>query len=165
MGTRKAFTLIELVAVLVIAGIVAVVVMVTGSPKGSVRLHAACQKLATDLRYMQEIAMAEQVRHGISFDTGGESYFGYRLNTSTKAIDPQTQGDLQIDFDGMREFNEIQIVSTNFNDTVEFDSRGAPYNGNGVLLSTEGIVTLRTADGVYSKTVRVEPKTGKVSVQ
>ena len=164
MRIKKGFTIIELVVIMTIIGIVAVVVIVSGSPKSSVRLHAACQKLAADLRYMQGMAIAQQVRFGISFDPNNESYFGYRVSTSTKAADPHTQKDLEMDFDGMREFNEVRIDSTNFNNAVEFDSAGAPYGGTGTLLSSEGVVTLQTTDGL-SRTVRIEPRTGKVKVQ
>lgn len=163
MGTDKGFTLIELVMVIIIVGILAVVMLTSGASKGPVRLEAACQKLAMDLRYMQEMAMAEQVRFGISFDTGAESYFGYRINTSTKATDPQTQGDLEVDFAVVKEFNEIEITSTNFSNAIEFDPIGAPYNGSGVALSSEGIVIL--TDGAHFKTVRIKPVTGKVKIQ
>lgn len=149
--------------VIVILGIIAVTVLVSGTAKGPVRLEAACQRLATDLRHMQQMATAEQVRFGISFDTSDDAYFGYRVNTSTKATDPHTQGDLKVEFDEMREFNEIEITSTDFSDVVEFDSIGAPYDGNGVALSSEGVVTL--SDGTNSKTVRIEPATGKVKIQ
>ncbi len=159
----KGFTLIELVVIITIVGILAVAVLVSGTAKGPVRLEAACQRLALDLRYMQEMAMAEQVRFGISFDASDESYFGFRVNTSTKAQDPHTQGDLEIEFDEMKEFSEIGIVSTNFSDAVEFDSIGAPYNASAVALMSEGIVTL--TDGTNTRTVRIQPATGKVNMQ
>ena len=149
--------------IVVLLGILIVSALVSGTAKGPVRLEAACQRLALDLRYMQQMAMAEQVRFGISFDTSDESYFGYRVNTSTKARDPQTQGDLEVDFDATSEFKEIVITSTDFDDAVEFDSIGGPYDGNGVALSSEGIVTL--SDGTNSKTVRIQPVTGKVGIQ
>lgn len=163
--SRQGFTLIELVIVIVIMGIMAVSVITSGTSKGSVRLNAACYKLAADLRYAQEMAMAEQVRFGISFDTDDESYFAYRVSTGMKALDPQTRDDLEVEFDEMREFNDIVISSIDFSDAIEFGSMGEPYDGNGVALSSEGIVTLQTADGVYSMTVRIEPVTGKVTVQ
>ncbi len=166
MRRSRGFTLIELVMILVIIGILAVVVLpnVTAT-KGNVRLQAACQKVASDLRYIQQMAMAQQVRFGVSFDTGDELYFGYRVDTGTKAKDPHTQGDLEVEFDEMTQFNDIVIASTNFSDAVEFNSLGVPYDGNGDPLSDEGILTLQTQDGAYSKTVRIEPVTGKVKIQ
>lgn len=163
MRTSNGFTLIELVVIITIVAILAVAVLTSGTAKGPIRLEAACQKLAVDLRYMQQMAMAEQVRFGISFDASDEAYFGFRVNTSTKARDPQTQGDLEVEFDEMTEFNEIGIVSTNFSDAIEFDSMGAPYDASAVVLSSEGIVTL--TDGSNTKTVRIQPVTGKVSIQ
>ncbi|MBU1006529.1 MAG: prepilin-type N-terminal cleavage/methylation domain-containing protein, partial [Candidatus Omnitrophica bacterium] len=89
MSLKRGFTLIELVIVITIVSILAISVLASGRAKGPIRLEAACQKLALDLRYTQEMAMAEQVRFGISFDPGSESYFGYRVTTSVKAKDPQ----------------------------------------------------------------------------
>lgn len=163
MSYGKGFTLIELVMIIILLGILTVAILVSGTAKGPIRLEAACQKVAADLRYMQEMAMAEQVRFGMSFDTSDESYFGFRVYTSTKAKDPHTQGDLEVEFDEMKEFNEIEIVSTNFSDAVEFDSIGAPYNASAVALTSEGIVTL--TDGTNTRTVRIQPATGKVSIQ
>jgi len=164
VNKKLGFTLIELVIILSIIGIMAVTAMVSGSPKGIIRLHAACQKLSTDLRYIQEMSMSEQVRFGISFNTANESYFGYKGTTATKATDPQTQGNLDMNFASLGEFKEIGISSTNLSgDIIEFDSAGIPYGGNGIPLSTQAVVTL--TDGTNSKTVRIEAETGKVIIQ
>ncbi len=163
---RKAFSLIELVMVIVVLGILAVAIITASTSKGSIRLHAACQRVASDLRYVQQMAIAQQVRFGISFDPPDESYIGYRINTSNRISDPHTRGDLEIEFDEMSQYNDIRILSTNFSgNDIEFDSLGAPYNGSGVALSSRGIITLETADGEYSKTVTIEPDTGKVSIE
>lgn len=162
---KQGFTLIELVMILVIVGILAIVIIPNTTAISVLRLESGCQKLQSDLRYVQQMAMAQQVRFGISFDTGNESYFAYRVTTATKAKDPQTQGNLDVSFNQLNEFKGIEIVSTNFDNVIEFDSTGAPYNGSGVLLTSEGIIALQAGSGAYSKTVRVEPKTGKVKIQ
>ena len=165
MQKKSGFTLIELVMIIVILGILALTAVPKATTTSSIRLQAACQKIASDLRYAQEMSMAQQVRFGISFDPVNESYFVYRVNIATKVIDPQTRNDFDISFIQLNEFKGIDIASTNFSNKMEFDSIGAPYDGNGVILSSQGIITLQTAGGAYSKTVRIESKTGKVSVQ
>ncbi|MBU1006989.1 MAG: hypothetical protein KKH08_05295, partial [Candidatus Omnitrophica bacterium] len=77
--------------------------------------------------------------------------------------DPQTRGELEVNFSDLKEFNDMEIVSTNFSDAIEFDSIGAPYNGSGIALTSEGIVTF--TDGDNSKAVRIKPVTGKIKIQ
>jgi type II secretory pathway pseudopilin PulG len=159
------FTLIELVMIIVVIAVIAISVMPRTVVQSSVRLEAACQKIASDLRYVQEMSMAEQVRFGISFDPATESYFAYRVDIGAKAKDPQTRGDLDISLSNMSEFKGIEIASTNFNNIVEFDSIGAPYDADNNILTGQGTITVQTIDAAYSRTVRIEPKTGKVSIQ
>ncbi len=159
------FTLIELVMIIVILGILALASMPKTTAEPRVKLEAACQKIALDLRYSQEMALAQQVRFGISFDPAAETYFAYRVNVGTKARDPQTRNNFDVSFANLSEFKGIDIASTNFSNKMEFDSTGAPYDGSGVILSSQGIVTLQTTDGAYSRTVRIEAKTGKVNIQ
>jgi len=162
---KQGFTLIELVMLIVIIGIVALVAMPKAVTSQAVRLEAACQKIASDLRYTQGMALAQQVRFGISFDPVSEAYFVYRVNIGTVAMDPQTRNDFNVSFVTLNEFKGIDIASTNFSNKIEFDSAGAPYDGNGVILSSQGVITLQAQAGAYSRTVRIEAKTGKVSVQ
>ena len=162
---KRGFTLIELVMIIVILAILALTVMPKATTASSVRLGAACQKIASDLRYTQEMSMAQQVRFGVSFDTGNEAYFVYRVSTATKAIDPQTRNNFDVSFVTLNEFKGIDIVSTSFSNKMEFDSSGVPYDGNGAILSSQGVIAIQTTGGAYSRTVRIEPKTGKVSVQ
>jgi len=165
MRHRGGFTLVELVMMIVIIGIIALAVMPKSTSGSRVRLESACQKIASDLRYAHEMSLAQQVRFGLSFDPGNEAYFVYRANVGTVAIDPQTRNNFNVSFITLNEFKGIDIVSTNFSNKTEFDSTGAPYDGSGIILSSQGVITLQTTDGAYSRTVRIEAKTGKVSVQ
>ena len=57
MKNCKGFTLIELVMIIVILGILALAVMPKTTAQPRVKLEAACQKIASDLRYAQEMAL------------------------------------------------------------------------------------------------------------
>jgi prepilin-type N-terminal cleavage/methylation domain-containing protein len=162
---NSGFTLIEVIVIVVIMGVLAVVIIPNTTVQPVLRLEAACQKIQNDLRYIQEMAVAQQVRFGIYFNPSSEAYFGYRINTSTKAKDPHTRNDLNIDFTSLSEFKGVEIVSTNFNNALEFSGKGEPYNGLGVLLASEAVVTLQTTSGAYSKTIRIQPVTGKVKIE
>jgi len=150
---------------IVIIGIVALAVMPKATTGSAVRLEAACQKIASDLRYAQEMTLAQQVRFGISFDPVNEAYFVYRVTIATKSIDPQTRNNFDVSFVTLNEFKGIDIANTSFSNKVEFDSVGAPYDGDGDILSSQGIITLQAQGGAYSRTVRIEAKTGKVTIQ
>lgn len=165
MENQKGFTLIELVMMIVILGILALASIPKTAAEPRLKLEAACQKIALDLRYAQGMSLAQQVRFGVSFDPAAEAYFVYRVNTGTKAIDPQTRNNFDVSFVTLNEFKGIDIASTNFSNIMEFDSTGAPYDGSGVILSSQGIITIQASGGAYSRTVRIEAKTGKVSVQ
>jgi len=165
MQKKNGFTLIELVMIIVILSILVLTAVPNATTTSSIKLQAACQRIASDLRYAQEMSMAQQVRFGISFDPVNEAYFVYRVNIATKTIDPQTRNNFDISFTQLNEFKGIDIASTNFSNKMEFDSIGAPYDASGVILSSQGVITLQTTDGAYSKTVRIEPSTGKVNMQ
>lgn len=165
MKNQKGVTLIELVMIIVILGIVALASMPKTTAEPRVRLEAACQRIALDLRYVQAMSLAQQVRFGISFDPATETYFAYRVNVATKARDPQTRNNFDVSFTELNEFKGMDIASTSFSNKVEFDSTGAPYDGSGVILSSQGIITIQATGGAYSRTVSIEPKTGKVSIQ
>lgn len=65
---KNCFTLVEILIVLGIAGILALI----GVPafkiwQPSLQLSGAARELATDLRYAEQLAITEQIEHGIVF--------------------------------------------------------------------------------------------------
>jgi len=159
LNNRRAFTVIELVMVIVIIATLALVVLFSG---GTIKLVGAANKLQFDLRYAQQLAISRQVSCGISFDPSGNSYFVYIGNTSTIATDPHTKANLSVDFDTDSEYSGIGLTSTNFGDDISFNSAGEPYDSTPTLLSSQGIVTL--GSGSDTQTVTIEANTGEVKV-
>ncbi|MBU4148943.1 MAG: prepilin-type N-terminal cleavage/methylation domain-containing protein [Candidatus Omnitrophica bacterium] len=160
MPNRKnAFTLIELVMVIVI---IAVLVAVVSFSSGTLKLTGVANKLMFDLRYAQQLAISRQVSCGTSFNPAGNSYFVYVGDTGTLATNPHTGSNLSIDYDIDSDYSGISLVSTNFGDQVSFDAAGAPYGSTGALLATRGIITLQS--GSDTKTVTIEANTGEVKV-
>jgi prepilin-type N-terminal cleavage/methylation domain-containing protein len=148
---RSAFTLIELVTVIALLGIVALFV---GGPALSslndLRGQAAAARLTGDARYMQRMALNSGLRTWMVFSTAANNYRLYveDPNNPGKAgrlpvVHPsdQTSGPVQF---GAGPFLNVTIASVNINSTseLEFDSWGAPYDGNGAALVATARITL-----------------------
>jgi len=145
----KAYTLTELVIVVVIAGILAAVVIpMFNSAHDRIKIEAAYRQLMQDIRYVQQVAVARQVSHGISFDTVRESYFAYRQDISNIIKDPATYKPYTVTY-ASGKFSGIDLVSAV---VIEFNSIGAPLLAGSVTISYKGV----------TKTVSVEENTGRV---
>jgi len=160
LNNRRAFTLIELIMVIAIIGILAVIITV--STPSTIKLRGAANKLMFDLRYAQQLAISRQTSCGVSFDPSGDSYFAYIGDISTIATDPQTRGNLSIDYDTDSDYDGVSLVSTNFGDQISFDYMGIPYDSTDTALSSQGVITLRYES--TTQTVTVEVGTGQVKV-
>jgi prepilin-type N-terminal cleavage/methylation domain-containing protein len=137
----KGMTLIELLAVLVIIGILSAIViprlnLTVTSSRASV--DGAAYMIASDIRYAQEFAMANRVSKSVTFTSGSSVY----TFTPTSNLDPS--GRLP------------SGVTTSNNFTITFNSLGEPTTGGG------GSVTV--SNGIQTKTITVVNYTGKVNI-
>jgi prepilin-type N-terminal cleavage/methylation domain-containing protein len=148
---RSAFTLIELVTVVVILGIVALTV---GGPTlasiNEVRSQAAASRALGDVRYAQRTALSSGLRTWIVFDLASNSYRLYIEDPANPGkagrlplVQPLDQTTAPVQF-GAGLFANVSLTSVNINSTgeLEFDSFGVPYDGNGQALTTTGTVGL-----------------------
>ncbi len=170
---RRAFTLIELVLVMLIVIILSGVAVVSiNNAIRVLRVSNACDKLAVDMRYAQTMAAATAKWYGVSFDTdplNPSQYRYYRIYTTTgtldtPAVNPAKLGsdlvvDLSADFDVY-----ISSLSIGGGTKVEFSPLGIPYNDMlGSPITAEGTITVQKDASV--RTVRIAPVTGRVYVQ
>lgn len=167
---NRAFTTIEFIMVMVIIGFFASIVLPAFSTAyDTFKIEGAYRQLMQDLRYAQQLAISQQVRHGISVDPDTESYCIYRRNPSTNALetvkDPATQKLLTVSY-LTGKFAGIELVSTTYNfptERIEFNSLGEPLSGGRITLNYGG--TLRRCGGVsggITRIINIESVTGRI---
>lgn len=136
------FTLIELILVMVVIGILAATVLPRidfGGTSSMVSVDGAAYMIASDIRYVQEFAMANRVSKSIIFTNGSPTY----TFNPTNSFDPS--GQLQ---------SIGAIIGTTV--TFTFNSLGEPIAGGGSSVTV-------SAGGV-TRTITVTQYTGKASI-
>jgi prepilin-type N-terminal cleavage/methylation domain-containing protein len=139
---NQAFTLVELMLVLVTVGIIAAM----AAPRyagalGNYRARCAAQRVAVDLGGAAADADASSAPRTVRFD----------VKTNTYSIN----GAAPVRLD--REPYDAALVSVDLggDDTIAFDGYGAPDSG--------GAIVLRSAQ--FTRTVIIDPVTGRATVQ
>ena len=143
MPNSKGFTLIEVIAVLIIIGILAAIVLSRinfGGTSSTTSASGAANMIASDIRYAQEFAMASRLSKSIIFTNGSSTYTFNPAST------------------GMDSSGQLQSIGATIGTTVTFtfNSLGEPTAGGGssVTVSSGGI----------TRTITVMQYTGKVSI-
>jgi len=144
----KGFTLIEVIAIMIIVGILAAFLMprIDFTLSTTVSVDGAAYIVASDIRYVQECAMANRVSKTIRFVIGQSAYTFDATVPPTNSLDPS--GQLP---------SGVTITNTSTNPyIVTFNSLGEPIVGGGGWLTVSG--------GGMPKTINVTTYTGKVSI-
>jgi type II secretion system protein H len=155
-GADAGFTLIEMMIVVVIIGIAAAMAVPMISSGASFQVRSAANLVAADLEYAKSMAISRGQPYKVVFDATDESY--QIKDSADTAIAPPGRKNI-VRFGSGGQLTEVAIVSASFGGTgtVTFDYLGSPQS-----LTSEGVVTLQA--GGITKTVRVEPVTGFISV-
>lgn len=152
---RRAFTLIELIAVLVVLSVLAVAaVLHTSSISRTARLQWAARQVGRDMSYARERAMSTGTTHWCRFDTAGQYYTVMAENpatpgyaSATSITDPSTLASFVTNLN-RNDWNGITIATggtfSSINYTVGFNKLGRPITTAGVTLTTTTGPTLQS---------------------
>jgi prepilin-type N-terminal cleavage/methylation domain-containing protein len=159
-----AFSLVEVLIVLMIVGIVAVIVIPMHVSAADTELKTAADMVACDLEYAKSLAISTGKSYSVVFDTSAESYCIKDSGGQVITHPVKSGANYAVSFAGDGRLDKVNIVSTTFgaSNTIKFDSLGSPFDGTGAAL-TSGIIQL----GAEKQTmkVKIEPVTGYISIE
>lgn len=154
-----AFTLVEVLVVVVIIAIISMVVVPSISNAGSLTVQAASRRLISDLEYAKNEAIGKFSMHKLIFDVPNNSYQFTDSNDQVLSV-PWVSGPYVVDFDQGKQFEYVKLHSVDFggDNWVGFDELGAPTSGGTVELSANDI-RYRVVVASVTGRVSVEPVT------
>ena len=125
----KSFTLIELLIIIAIFGILALIsTPVFRNYQPGLQLSVVVRDLVTDLRYSQQMAVTEQVEHGVRFSTSTDEYQIIKYGAIEEILKEKS----------LPEKVSFQEVTGFSNDEVKFNPYGAVKEaGNITLINTK----------------------------
>lgn len=165
---KKAFSLVELVIIIVLMAIL----MFTGyagiSSYQTQRLRAAAERVASDLRYAQNLAITSTAWQGAAFQvTPANSYNLYETDgvTDTNLKKPEDRNqDFIVNL--ASEYQGVTITSVNIGggNKVEFSPYGVPFTDrNGAAIAAAGYLVL-SGNGL-TVTTYISPESGRIFSQ
>ena len=161
---KTGFTLVEMLAVIVILGIAAMVVVPSIGDSSDLKLASAGRQLVGDLLFAQTYSIAQRKPYQVVFDTVNSTYEIQDSSDGSVLVHPVTKVPYRMDYPSDNHLSQVSITAASFDGgvLVRFDTMGIPYNGAGNPLVGQGQVTL--AAGNQSATVTVEPISGRINM-
>jgi prepilin-type N-terminal cleavage/methylation domain-containing protein len=153
---RRAFTLVELVVTTTLLAVLSIAAVSILADIPSSELSAAQLRLASAIRYAQELAMTRHSVHGVAFDPATNTYTVFENgNASDPAKNPATASDFVVKLGaGSTKGVKLQSASFGAGSTLTFGTDGAPSSGGTAVLA-------HAAGGTRSVTVAAQ--TGAVT--
>jgi len=159
---KKGYTLIELIMVIIIAGIISVVFVTRIFETSSLNQGIGTSIVKDHIRYASDYAMANGVTTVVSFDVPGNEYSLFQEDISGRTIltNPEDGENFIISLDDDR-FNGLILTGIDVNGTVEikFLSYGVPFDANDIKLPSQAFVEINSVNSIT-----VYPVTGYCKV-
>jgi len=164
---RRAFSLAEVLIVIVIIAIAALVAVPMFSSAGGMQVRAAANIIAADLEYAKSMAITRGQNYSVIFDTTAESY-SIADQSGTTISHPVKKGfNYVVNFKNESRLNRVDITIAQFqpgaNNTITFDYLGSPYSGTGIGNPLDS-GSIAISGGGAAATISVEPITGFISI-
>lgn len=158
-GVARAFTIIELIVVIVIISIAALIAIPTLSSAGDSQVRSAANMIAADIEYAKNMAISRQQMYSVIFNTSSNSYKICDKVGNVIEHPINISSDFVVNISDESRLSQVEIISALFDstDTLTFDYLGSPYNGLSNSLN-DGKIILDA--GGYSITINVQPVTG-----
>jgi len=171
-GACRAFTLVEILCVVVILGIASAIIIPQMGSRDDLRAAAGARLVISDLMYAQNLAISRQRKHYIQFV--GNQYMMLSRNVDTDPLlvvtHPVSKNPYVTTFnDRTAGLDGVTLDPVNFGGggatILGFDDLGEPFYYNGAVatpLTAPATIVVRS--GNHSLTVSIEPFTGDASV-
>lgn len=164
----RGFTLVEILAVVVILGIASAIIIPQIGSRDDLRASAAARAVMADLIYAQNRSIAMQKRHYVRF--AGQQYTMSDTTALTPITHPVSKMAYTVTFNAAGTgFDNVSLAGWGFGgtSTICFDEMGSPYSYDGINppVALTGNGTISVTAGNFSLTMTIEPFTGEVTVQ
>jgi prepilin-type N-terminal cleavage/methylation domain-containing protein len=167
---RRAFTLVEILVVLVILGAITAIVIPQIGSRNDLRAAAAARIVVSDLVYAQNLAISRQTPMYVRFTATGYGIYDTAAG-ATPISHPINKSAFTASFGagGTAGLTNCAISSTSFDGslTLVFDEMGAPYSYNSVASTTTALTAagaIVVGSGDYELRIEIEPFTGETTV-
>lgn len=165
LRSRRAFTLIEILSVVVILGIASAIIVPQLGSRDDLRCAAAARALMADLLYAQSRAIATGKMQYVQFGSNT-----YQLMDAMSPANIITNPVSQIPYTvtvGTGNLTNVTLRTANFdgNVVVAFDPMGVPYSWSssaGPVALSSGTVVFKA--GVNQKTITVGAYSGEIKI-
>ncbi len=181
IGSKQGFTLLEILVVVVLIGILSAVIVARDPGSAERKLQRAAFEVKSAVLVARTEAMRTGDSYGLIANTSSQTIKTYHLNDTIwppiieyTVRHPQTKNLLVLQFGVSEALKDVSLSSVSispkpsaasYNNMFGFDAAGMPNYYDGYDFGRLNIATFTISAGGRSKTIIVNPDTGRVVIQ